>query len=167
MRMASLPPVPNNEIKQAWSYLSDGTLVETDALNIARRVNEYDPNLSVQILTDAQRVDEPPFRIVERCKDGVTRTVFSVWILDESVLQRIYAADMEKWDVLGRIDQSNAQAKQAETNRYRATMEHAAEITKAVIKSSKDTYSIPQSILHEGTSLESGTSTTKKVKFTS
>lgn len=165
MRRAALPPVASDEVRKAWSYLSDGTVVETDALNIARRVNEYDPNLSVQYLTDAQRVDEPPFRIVERCKDGVTRTVFSVWILDETVLQRIYAADMEKWDVLGRIDANNAQAKSQETKRYRASMDNALEITKTIARSPKDTYTVPENVLREGTSQGSGASTGRKVKF--
>ena len=165
MRMAALPPRPTEAVRQAWTYLADGSVVETDALNIAHRVSEYDPNLSVQDLTDAQRVDEPPFRIVERCKDGITRPVFSVWILDETVLQRLFAADMEKWNVLDRIDANNAKAKQEETNRYRSRMDHASEIVKEVIKSPKDTFTVPENVLREGTSHETGASTKRLIKF--
>jgi len=165
MRKAALPPRPTDSVRAAWTYLSDGSVVETDALNIARRISEYDSNLSVQYLTDAQRVDEPPFRIVERCKDGITRPVFSVWILDETVLQRIFAADMEKWNVLERIDNNNAKTKQTEQKRYRDSMGHASEIVKEVIKSSKDTFTVPENVLREGTSKESGASTTRLIKF--
>lgn len=165
MRMLSLKS-PEVDVKQAYINMGQGVRVEADVYNIARRIEEYDPNLHVQFLTDVQRIDEPPFRIVERCKDGIDRPLFGVWILDETVLQRIFAADTQKFDVLKRLDENNAKAKQVEKQRYRDSMEHASEIVQAVIKSPKDTFTVPQRILSEGTSAEAGVSSTKTVKFT-
>jgi hypothetical protein len=139
----------------------DGALVETDALRIAERVHEYDPNLSVKFLASAaQLVAEPPFVVVERCRDGVERPVFSVWKLDETVLQRLYAADNEKWNVLAQLDANNAKVKQREKRRYRDSMDEAKEIVKSVIKSPKSTYTVPESV----TKGEKG-SPSKLIKF--
>lgn len=125
----------------------DGVLVESDALKIAEKVNLYDPNLRVTFLNESARsVGEPPYVIVERCRDGVDRPVFGVWKLDETVLQRIYAADNEKWNVLQRVDETNARAKQQEKRRYKEVMAEAKEITEAVLRSPKSTYTVPESI---------------------
>jgi hypothetical protein len=136
------------DVQQAYIDLGWGVLVERDVLDVARRVNEYDTNLKVQFLNDANcGVDEPPYRIVEVCTDGVERPLFSVWTLDERVLQRIYAADLQKWDVLGRLDRSNAKAKTVENRRYKDRLEEASEITTTVLRSPKDTYIVPRSAI--------------------
>ena len=140
-----MPPL---DIQQAYLDMGQGVLVERDVLSIVQRVHEYDPNLKVQYLNDANcGVGEAPWRIVEVCTDGIERPLFSVWTLDERVLQRIYAADQQKWDVLGRLDRSNARAKSSEKNRYRERMEEAREITTTVLRSPKDTFSVPADIV--------------------
>lgn len=139
------------DVKQAWSNLvnlGDGTWVERDVLSVARKIQEYDPNLRVQFLNDAATgVGEAPYRIVETCKDGIERVVFSVWVLDDSVLQRIFAADNQKFDVLGALDKTNAKAKQREQRRYQDKLGEANEITKTVLRSPKDTFSVPRAVI--------------------
>lgn len=136
------------DVRAAYVNLGQGMLVERDVLDIARRVSEYDPNLKVQFLNDAAAgVGEPPYRIVEMCRDNIERPVFSVWVLDEKVLQRLYAADNQKFDVLGVLDRNNAKAKAREKSRYRDRMDEAHEVTKTVLRSPKDTFSVPASVL--------------------
>lgn len=143
--------MPEIDVKQAYVDLGQGVLVERDVFDIARRVHEYDSNLRVQFLNDTDiTVSEPPYRIVEHCKDGIDRPVFAVWTLNETVIQRIYAADNQKWDVLGRLDKTNDRARQVENHRYREVMAEAKEITAAVVASNKDTYTVPESIVLPG-----------------
>lgn len=123
-----------------------GIPVEKDALRIAEKVHEYDPSLRVQYLEQAESVGEPPFRIVEHCRDGVDRPVFSVWILDNTVLERIWLADNQKFDVNARLDITNARAKAQEGRRFKEKLEEAHEVTTAVLASPKSSYTVPENI---------------------
>lgn len=154
-----MPPV---DVKYAWAQINGQTVaVEADVLAIAEKIRAYDPNLKVQFLNDAARgVSEPPYRIVELCKDGIERTVFSVWTLDESVLQRIFAADNQKFDVLDGLDKVNARAKQREQTRYKDRLGEAHEITSTVLRSNKDTFSVPADVINP-----QGGSSSEKVVF--
>lgn len=155
-----------DRVKQAYVDMGNGTFVERDVFAVAQKVAEYDSNLRVQFLNDAARdVGEPPYRIVELCKDGIERPLFSVWILDNTVLQRIFAADTQKWDILTRVDSTNARAKRAEKWRYREEMDAAKEIVATVVASPKDTYSIPDVVLKEGTGKEALADPNKLTKF--
>ena len=140
-----MPPL---DVQQAYIDLGWGVYVESDVLSVVRRVREYDSNLRVQYLNDANcGVNEPPYRVVEVCSDGVVRPLFSIWTLDERVLQRIYAADTRKWDVLGRLDRTNDKVRASDNRRYRDRLEEAHEITSTVLRSPKDTFSVPANVL--------------------
>lgn len=140
--------MPEIDIKQAWVSLGNGMVVESDVLDVARRVTEYDPNLKVQFLDDVARdVSEPPYRIVERCADGIERTAFTVWTLDETVLHRIFSIDNQKWNVLGVLDKNNARAKHNEKQRYRDKMEEGKEIVSTVLRSPRSTYTVPEDVV--------------------
>lgn len=131
--------------------LAAGVYVEHDTLHIVQRIMEYDPNLRVKYL-DPDRggdLNDPPYKIFELCPDGHERLVFGVWILDERVLERLWAADNHRNDVLYRLDGTNALARQNLTRRFAEEREAAKEITKAVIRSPRDTYTMPGSV--EGT----------------
>jgi len=138
-----------------------GVLVEQDALRIAERIHEYDPNLKVVFLNDAARsVSEPPYKIVERCKDGVERPVLSCWKLDETVFQKLFLADTARWDVSGRLDGINSQARQAQNRRYKEQRDEAKEIVTTVLKSPKSNYTVPETVV-KGERGEEG----KKITF--
>jgi hypothetical protein len=141
-----MPPV---DVKYAWAQINGQTVsVEADVLAVTEKIQAYDPNLKVQFLNDAARgVSDPPYRIVEKCKDGVERIVFSVWTLDDTVLQRVFAADNQKFDVLGITDSVNARAKQREQQRYKDKLGEAREITTTVLRSNKDTFSVPANVI--------------------
>lgn len=120
----------------------EGTVVEADALHIAERVHEYDRNLTVQYLEQAAHLNEPPFRVIEHCRDGIDRVAFTAWALDERLLQRVYAGDNDKHDVDALITAANRKAKDAQLAASRESMDEANDITKFIIKSPKTRYTV-------------------------
>lgn len=119
----------------------DGLLIEEDTLHIAEKVAEYDPNLRLQYVPEAVNLGQPPFRVVERCRDGTWAVVFSVWQLDDRVLDRIRLADTHKRDIDKDITESNIRAMLEEKRRYREEMEnHVNDLVVSVLRSPKDTY---------------------------
>lgn len=121
--------------------LDDGNFVERDVLNIVEKIAAYDPNLKVQYLDQAANLGDAPWRIVERCRDGQWRTVFYVWQLDERVLERLYAADTQRHNVLVRLDAHNESLKKDQARRYEDKRLEQVDITKHVLQSPKGRYS--------------------------
>ncbi len=131
--------------------LAAGVYVEEDTLHVVQRIREYDPNLRVKYL-DPDRggeLGDPPYKIFELCPDGHERLVFSVWSLDERVLERIYAADTQKHNILYDLEGTNALARQNLTRRFQEERDAARDIVEAVIRSPKGSYTVPGSV--EGT----------------
>lgn len=121
--------------------LDDGQFVERDVLNIIEKIYHYDPNLKVQYLEEAASLGDAPYRIIERCRDGQWRTVFYVWQLDERVLERLYAADTQRHNVLGRMDAHNASLRKDQERRYEDKRLEQVDIAKHVLASPKGRYS--------------------------
>lgn len=117
----------------------DGQWVEGDALRIAEQVSEYDPNLRVQYLEYAASIGDPPFRIVERGRDGVDYTVFYAWKLNGAVLERIRQADNVRRNVQAEVEKKNAAVRLNLKRRYEERAENAREVAKFIGGSSKDT----------------------------
>lgn len=133
----------SNSGSPATVKLDDGVFVERDVLNIVEKIREYDPNLRVQYL-DPQKfedITDAPYRIVEVCPDGEVRPVFSVWTLDETVLEKIYLADNQKHDILAAIDGKNLLVKKDKERRYQEERDEAKDIIVHVLKSPKGKYS--------------------------
>lgn len=124
-------------------------VVERDALNIARQINAYDPNLTVQYLESEGSLGEPPFRLVETCRDGVDRVVFTFWELDQRILDRIFRADTERQNILGGLDEANALATLREKQRYQEKIEETKDIVAHVIETPKSKYVVE----HDGKKL--------------
>jgi IS5 family transposase len=120
--------------------------VERDALNIARRINEYDENLRIQYLESEAKLDQPPYRLVEKCKDGLDRIVFTFWELDERILNRIFRADTQRNNILGGLDEKNALASLAAKQRYEEKVEETKDIVAHIIAAPKSKYTVT----HEG-----------------
>lgn len=125
----------------------DGHYVQDDALRIANKINEYDPNLRVQYLAHAADLGDPPFRVVENCRDGVERTVCYAWELDDRLYDRVVTLDTMGTDLLKVIDKNNEQQRQRVKKEHAEKNEEAKEIITAVAKSPKDTYTVKSEIL--------------------
>jgi hypothetical protein len=121
--------------------LDDGSFVERDVLNVVEKIAAYDPNIKVQYLAYAANIGEAPWRIVELCKDGQWRTVFYCWSLDGSVLERLYAADTQKHNVLGRLDSNNDGVRKEQYRRYKEKFDAASDIVASMLRSPKGRWS--------------------------
>lgn len=117
-----------------------GQLVERDVLHIAEKISEYDPNLYVQYLERPEKLDDPPFRVIEICKDGVRRVAFTAWTLDERLLERIHEADTARTNPSERLLDANARVREENQRRYQEKMLEAKDVTEHVIKSPKQSY---------------------------
>lgn len=133
------------DVDQRLVELAAGVYVDRDVLDIVERIREYDPNLRIKYL-DPDRggeFDDPPYKIMELCPDGHERLVFGVWCLDASVLERLYLADTQRHDILAGIAKNNARAQAELQRRYEEERDEAREMTEAIIRTHKDTYTLP------------------------
>lgn len=128
---------------RAHVKLDDGSIVERDVLNIVEKIRTRYPNLVVQYVDPGSGPSllDAPYRIVERCPDGLDRVVFSVWTLDETVLQRLQAADTHQIDVLAQLELKNLAARQKTERQFKESMAEAGDIVTHVLSSPKGRYS--------------------------
>ncbi len=141
----------------------DGNIVEKDALLVAEAINDYDPNLFV-ICVDPHiaNINDAPFIIAEKGPDGVMRRIFEVWELNNSVLQRIEAADTTRHDVQSKIDYVNSQVRGQWKKRYEERKDVWKDIFVTGLKHSKSsfTYRNPDTgeftTIHEHKPMEKG-----------
>lgn len=133
-----------------------GVLVQRDALHIAERIHECDPNLTLQHLEQAGTLDEPPFRVLEHCPDGLDRVVLTAWELDERILERLYQADTYRFDIDARLTQTNERARANQKTRYQERILEETEVVTSILKSPKQSYTVK---------VPQPDGDTKKVKF--
>lgn len=134
----------SDDPRQRLHELSEGVYVEDDVLGIIGRIMEYDPNLRVQYLAGRGQLDDAPYRVVELCPDGIERMVMGCWELDERVLQRLFAADTQKQDILRNLDRVNGDARERSKRRFRdESLAEAKEMTISILRSPKTEYSMP------------------------
>lgn len=122
--------------------IAEGVYVEQDVLNIVDKIRAYDPNLKVKFCNPAlAETGDAPYKIVEVCPDGIERIVFSVWQLDDKVMERLYAADNSRTNVLVDIHNNNLLAKKIEERRYQEEKEEDRDLIASYLKSPKGQYS--------------------------
>ncbi len=127
--------------KKRLIEMSNGVVVEEDVLGIIKRIQMYDPNLTVQYCDpDSSTLTDAPYRIMEECPDGLQRMVMECWALDERVIEALFAADTQKQNVLEGIDNRNHMAQAGIKQRYRDELQAVSEMAKGVLNSHKDTY---------------------------
>lgn len=119
-----------------------GIPVERDALRVAEAIHEYDENLRLQFVPESASMGDPPFRVIERCRDGVERVAMYAWKLDGELLERIRAADCAARDLDDIITRKNREAKDRLNRRYRDAMDEANDIAKSALKSDKSKYTV-------------------------
>jgi hypothetical protein len=122
--------------------IAEGVYVEQDVLNIVDKIRAYDPNLKVKFCNpELAETGDAPYKIVEVCSDGIERIVFSVWQLDDKVMERLYAADNSRTNVLVDIHNNNLLAKKIEERRYQEEKEEDRDLIASYLKSPKGQYS--------------------------
>jgi hypothetical protein len=126
----------------------DGMIVERDALAIAERLKEYDPNLELMCLDSDMNfhdLSDAPFVVCCRRPDGSLYKIFEAWSLDERVIERVAMADGSRTNLLDKLA-SLEQAKQKEVqDRYQEKhLENTDKFTHA-LRSPKHTYTLHNS----------------------
>lgn len=127
--------------KQRLIEMADGSYVEHDVLNIVDKIRAYDENLVLKY-TPNPSISDPPYKLFEKCRDGIERKVFDIWELDERVIERLYAADNARNNVLQDLDGHNLTVQQINERRYKEEMEEAADMLTSMLKSPKGRYSM-------------------------
>jgi len=129
--------------------ISPGNKAERDVLNIVEWIRNYDPNLDVMYL-DPGRCESPfdaPYIVVEKCNDGQTRLVCSVWELDERVKQKILAADTFLSPVEQNFERINELARKAQKDKWEESKSEASDMGTHLLKNPKTSYTFKN---HEG-----------------
>lgn len=122
------------DFKNRMVQIADGMYVERDVLGIVQKVQEYDSRLNIKIAVDPGPGD-PPYKLVETCRDGLERVVFDIWELNDRVIERLHAADNARGSVLETVDGKNINLKREMNQRYRERVDEAHDIVKTFMKS--------------------------------
>lgn len=116
--------------------ISPNVSVERGVSDVVDWIRDYDPNLDVLFL-DPLKADSPfdaPWIVVEHCRDGKTRLLFSVWDMNESVKARIYSADTTMVDIDTLITRENEKAREKQAKKWEDERGEAADLMKAAVK---------------------------------
>lgn len=120
----------------------DGMVVERDALAIAERLKEIDPDLEIFCINpEASDINDAPFVVAELCPDGQYRRIFECWTLDASVIERVHAARMTGEDLLAKIDAANTAVKLEKERKYKDQQAARVDLMAAVFQSRQSKYS--------------------------
>jgi hypothetical protein len=138
-----------NTIDDLLAANPDSVLADQrDVFRIVEEIRRIDPNLDVAYL-DPDRVGESlfdaPYAVYERCRDGVPRLLFSVWKLDDSVIDRVRQADTLAFDINGAVERANQRTREEIQKRGKERMAEGGDIVKHVLANPKTTYSFPSS----------------------
>lgn len=120
----------------------DGSYIDRDVLGVVEKIQRYDPNLRVQYLEVAASVGEPPYRVVERCRDGKDRVVLSAWQLDHTVYDQVVMHDTFSFDVLGRLDKINNKVRENQKKQFKESVEEANQYSHKILSTTKANYSV-------------------------
>jgi hypothetical protein len=142
----SLPLTPEEWSKMV--QIAPGVLVEADVLDIVEWIRNYHPNLDVVYLDPTRfdlSIDDPPYKVIERCNDGMTRVVFSCWTLDNRVKERIIAADTQHSDILGSMEKTEQALKNDKKRRFKDEMAEAHDLAAHLLRNPKTSYTFHDS----------------------
>lgn len=126
--------------------LSDGTWINSQVARTIEAIQDYDPMLEVKWLPRDKRIDGADvFQIVDKRINRVAFTVKDEASMNESVLARIFKADVAKakngpLTILEEIDQENAAHKVMEAKKkYDEDMERQ-DVATSILKSPLNAY---------------------------
>jgi len=129
-------------------HIAPNTTVERDVLGIVewiRNYGDYYAQIDVAYL-DPDKCDSPfdaPYIIFEHCRDGIPRLVCSVWKLDETVKERIKAADTTLYDVGAQIEKHNEARRKELAQASKDRMAEAGDIYAHALANPKTSYTFP------------------------
>jgi hypothetical protein len=133
------------DLQKRYIQIAEGAYVEEDVLRVVDKIRETYPHIRVKYCEPGTGTfDSAPYKIVEICRDGIERVVFDVWELNDLVLERLYASDTLKHDVLAQIDRNNALVRKNQLRQFQESMDDAADIVKHVLQRQAGSYTFPR-----------------------
>lgn len=127
--------------KERLIQLSEGVYVERDVWNVAEKIREYDDRLRLKYIANNANYSDAPYALFEMCPDGIERLIFTIWTLDDRVLDRLRNADNQRQNVLAGVELTNEQVTQSLKRRYQEKMLEKHDLGEHVFKSTKGRYS--------------------------
>jgi hypothetical protein len=125
--------------------LVDGCIVENDALRVAEAIKDYCEDLILIANVRPDHPGEPPWLVLEKCKDGITRPVLSAWELNDMILVRLQSADGQRFNGLKTVEQTEADVKKEQTRRFKENMLEAHDVAASVLRDKKSKYTVRDS----------------------
>jgi len=126
----------------------DGMIVERDALSIAERLKDYDPNLEIMCLDsdmEFHEMSDAPFVICCRREDGSLYKIFEAWELDERIIERVAMADGARINIFNHaVALETAKRKEIQDRYNEKHLENTDQFIHAML-SKKNTYTLHNS----------------------
>lgn len=122
----------------------DGQIVERDALHIAEKIQDYDPDLQLLCLDPDNlhaHVTDAPFVVVRRRDDGRYERVLEAWQLDDRIIERIWAADSARNNQLEQLIALENKKKKEKEDADREVMMQNHELFRAALANPKSEFS--------------------------
>jgi len=120
----------------------DGQIVERDALRIAERLQEHDPDLRVMCLDPSKAdVNDAPFVICHQRSDGTMYRIFECWELDDRVVERVILADNHQYDAISKLESMQEIQRKLKEDRYRDKSLENQELVAAAVRNLKSSFS--------------------------
>ena len=121
----------------------DGYVVERDALRVAEELKRINPDLEILCLNpDVTTFTEAPYVVCELCPDGKYRRIFEAWQLDNTIVDRVLAADRFSGnDLLAQMDAHNAAIQNEKRRRYTDLKTAKLDIVEKVVRTRQSKYS--------------------------
>lgn len=124
--------------------MDDGSWISARTAHVAEAIRDYDSRLDVKwVPADRRRKDEDAIIVTERTPDGREVVVLSVRDesgFDERVLERIYAADGTRGDVLARMEAHNRAVRELDRKAWEDARAAAQDVMASAVRSPLHTW---------------------------
>lgn len=121
----------------------DGMIVEKDALRIAEKIKDYDPDL-ILITADPNDPEvsftSAPFLVLKDKGNGVYERVLEAWKLDDQILERLWLSDGAKNNQLEILAKMELAKKAEETRQWEEKRGANKELATSIISSPQSSY---------------------------
>lgn len=113
----------------------DGHIVERDALRIAEKIAEHDPDLRILCLDpNKSGVNDAPFIVCHVRNDGSMYRVFECWELNDTIVERVIMADNHRFDCVDRLTSMQDVQRKLQEDRYRDKSLEMQDIVASAVK---------------------------------
>jgi hypothetical protein len=126
----------------------EGAIVERDALYIAEKLQDYDPDLVVLCLDPENlhaQFTDAPFVVCRRLPNGQYQRVLEAWKLDDTVLERVYLADSHRHNQLDLLVKMEEKKKADKAKADKEKLDDKHQLFAAALRNKKSTFSFENS----------------------